>query len=361
VVLDGTMSYVLLDKSEERFTTQTMAMEKIAFPQVNLSAVLNPVPTIMSSSEFPQTENYFESSPAFARSLVSSASQALMFSIIRNARPKHIVEIGTFKGGTTECFSRALDANGDGIVHTIGPFDSAHFLPILKNWPDNLRSRVRFYPTDSMNFFMEVQREGYRPWLVFVDGCHDYEFALFDILCAARSISPGGFIVVDNASQAGPYFGAIDFLKANPGWLNCEWKPGSLDPTKAYDGERRAIIGTDFIVLRAPPNYMLGERPQSFGEIDCPAARVDGAKLNLAAPNHGTLHLQCVLRGFSSTQNVERVGSVSQVIEGISGETTLRFEKALALEGEWPACRVELWLTWLGPTPLALNSHPQVI
>jgi len=336
-------------------------MQEIPFLDVNLSAVADPIPLIMSAEEFRKTAKFFQESPASKRSLVSAASQALIFSLIRNSRPEHVVEVGSFMGGTTECIGLALEANGKGLVHTIGPFDSGHFLPVFNSWPRGLQSRVRFYPTDSMNFFMQMQRDGIRPWLVFVDGCHDYEFALFDIQCAARSISAGGFIVVDNVSQAGPYFAVRDFLEANPRWLNCQWKPGAFDPAKAYDRERRAIIGTDFSVLRAPYAYILNHRPRTFGEVDWPTAKVQGLKLQLAGACNGTLHLQCILRGFSNTENVERTSSMSQTIDGRDGEITLMFENVLALDGVWRSCRVEPWLTWSGQEPLALSDWPQAI
>jgi len=336
-------------------------MEEIAFPEVNLSAVMNPVPAIMSAKEFNDTTAYFLGSDSRARSLVSAVSQALMFSIVRNARPQHIVEIGTFKGGSTECLARGLEANGEGLLHTIGPFDSEHFLPVLKSWPDRLQSRVRFYPTDSMSFFMGIRRECIYPWFVFVDGCHDYEFALFDIQCAARSLSPGGFIVIDNVSQAGPYFAAADFLKMNPAWTNCELRAGIYDQAKAYDRERRSIIGTDFIVLRAPNAHTLNDRPRTFGELNWPAAKVQGVAVDLAAPQTGTLNIQCILRGFSDTQNVERLMSTSREIENESGFIEILFPKALALEGTWIACRVEPWFVWQGVAPLVLRDLPKVI
>jgi predicted O-methyltransferase YrrM len=336
-------------------------MHTIPFPLVDLSAVADPVPAILSAPEFRQTEEYFKANPASTRSLISPYGQALMFSLIRNAHPDHVVEIGSFKGGTTECLSRALDANGRGVIHTIGPFDSEHFLPVLESWPDNIRSRVRFYPTDSMSFFMRIQREGIRPWLVFVDGCHDYEFALFDIQCAARSLTPGGFIVVDNVSQVGPYFAALDFFKSTSGWLNCQWKPGAFDSTKAFDNERRAIINTDFFVLRAPNLYLLGDRPRTFGEVNWPSAAVHGLKLVLAETNKGTLHVQCVLRGFADTRNVELTSRLSVAIGGERDELTVMFEKPLVLEGNWSACRAEPWLIWMGASPLVLNEPPQII
>jgi predicted O-methyltransferase YrrM len=52
-------------------------------------------------------------------------------------------------------------------------------------------------------FFMEAHRRQFG--LVLVDGSHEYEFASFDIDAAPKRLERGGFIVIDNVSQAGPY------------------------------------------------------------------------------------------------------------------------------------------------------------
>jgi len=333
-------------------------MEKIPFPVVNLSKLDNPVPAIMTAPEFRAIVDFFANSAARERSLISPESLGLMFSIIRNARPEHVVEIGTFRGGTTEGISRALDANGQGLVHTISPVDSEYFLPYLESWPDHLTSRVRFYSMDSMTFFTHIQREGIRSGLVFVDGCHDYEYALFDIQCAARSLSSGGFIVVDNISQSGPYFAAADFMAANPHWRNCQWEPSAFDLTKAYDHDRVSINNTDFIILRAPSHYLLDSRPRTFGEVNWLSPTVTGVKLPISEANTGTLHVECVLRGFSSSQNLETTYRTSRQIDSDQGEFRIIFETPQTLNGEFHARRVEPWFIWTGDKPLKLRDFP---
>ena len=53
---------------------------------------------------------------------------------------------------------------------------------------------------------------------VLVDGNHEYEFALFDVMCAARAMRPGGLMVMDNIEQIGPRLAAKTFLERNPDW-----------------------------------------------------------------------------------------------------------------------------------------------
>jgi predicted O-methyltransferase YrrM len=335
-------------------------VSQIRFPIVDLRTTENPIPAIVSAPDFRHTLEFFTQSPASSRSLLPAMAQALIFSLVRNERPEHVVEIGTYKGGTTEGISRALDGNGRGLIHTLTPFDSELFLPYLETWPENLRARVHFYPLSSMDFFIRAQREKINPGFVLVDGNHDYEFALFDIQCAARSLDPGGFIAVDNVSQVGPYLAVMDFMKANPEWINCEWQAGRLDPTKAYDSERRGIVGTDFIVLRAPYAYYLRDRPRTFGEVAWPSTKVQGLRLQLAKPNKGTLHIQCVLRGYGDPTIFERIGEISMAIDGEVGKLDTMFKVPLMVE-ESSRYSVEPWLIWVGSAPLALSEVPHVV
>jgi predicted O-methyltransferase YrrM len=336
-------------------------LEDIPYPKVDLSVPGNPIGALVSSAEFERTARYFSDNPAAARSLVSGASQALLFTLVRNLAPAHVVEIGTFRGGTSEAIGRALHANGSGLLHTIGPFDRSLFLPLYRMWPEALRDRVRFYPIDSMAFFMRMQKNLIQPALVFVDGNHDYEFALFDILAAARYVAPGGFVVVDNVSQAGPYYAATDFLASHPEWLECAARSSQLDLTKAYDGERTGISNTDMVVLRAPMAHVVGARPRCFGEVILPQPVIKGVQIESAASKPGTLHVQCVLRGFSPTQNVEATEMTSVSIDGAGGRIFAAFERPLALNGDFVQYRAEAWLTFIGEGYLSQSAPPKII
>ena len=108
-------------------------------------------------------ERYFADSPSATRALLTPKAQALLFAIIRNLRPEHVVEIGTYKGGTAEGMARAVQANGHGMVHTVSPFDVERFEPIAARWPAELRLHMRYHPIDSMAFFMVTDHERIRP------------------------------------------------------------------------------------------------------------------------------------------------------------------------------------------------------
>jgi predicted O-methyltransferase YrrM len=337
----------------------------IPFPTIDLDKINNPTPAIVATQEFAQTVEFFANNPVAERSLVSSLGQALIYTVIRNQHPMHVVEIGTFRGGTTEVISRAVFANGSGVIHTIGPFDSDLFPPVFAHWPPELRAQVTFYPIDSMVYFMEMERLCIRPSLVFVDGMHDYEFASFDIQCAARRLTPGGFIFIDNVEQAGPYFAAVDFLERHPDWIDCGCASSSRNGTRAFDRSRSNIPGTDFMVLRAPSSYfyvLTGERPCSFGDGAWNKPRVTGLRLSLdGKQKSGTLHVQCMLRGFSlppGAAQTEVLAETSQRIDAGTTDVEVTFEKPAVLEPGFARYSAEPWLIWTGEGPLRISALP---
>jgi predicted O-methyltransferase YrrM len=328
-------------------------------PQIDLRRVPDPVPAILKAPEFAETTKYFAESPGGRRSLLTPMSQALLYALIRNMRPDHVVEIGTYRGGTAECLSRALQANGHGTLHTVSPYDAERFGPIFAQWPQELRARTRYYPVDSMMFFMQIDQERIQPDLVLVDGHHDYEFANFDIEASARRLTPGGFILIDNVAQAGPFRAASGFLSSHPGWRDCGVVFTPPDKTKAFDGSRSRVPGADFYILRAPFAYLIDDTPMTFGVMPWGEGQVRGLRLSLAKPRRvGTLYVECVLRAFSEARIDELVGHAERVVDGSSDQVDIAFEKPITAQGTFDYYRLEPWLIWQGDTPLPLTAAP---
>jgi predicted O-methyltransferase YrrM len=248
----------------DRIADLTIApLDDIECPRLDFLQLDDPVPAILDHPSFIETERHFAQSRASSRSLVSSHTQALLYTVARNLRPDHVLEIGVYKAATTEAIARALHANGRGRIHAIDPFRTEYISAILKQWPAELAARVAFHATSSVEFFAAVQKRGIVPMLVLVDGNHAYEFAYFDICSAARLLGPRGLMFIDNISQPGPFLAARDFLRNNPGWLECGGSPDdALD--KPFDPQRSRIRHTDLLVLRAPQHQHVGARPWSL-------------------------------------------------------------------------------------------------
>jgi hypothetical protein len=88
----------------------------------------------------------------------------------------------------------------------------------------------------------------------------------------AKSLARRSFLLVDNVSQPGPYYAAMDFLQRNPDWMQCKARdPKWADPNKAFDRERTSVPETDFEVLRAPRGYSIGSSrmPATIGTRPC--------------------------------------------------------------------------------------------
>lgn len=296
------------------------------------------VARIVDSSQHHQAAAMFAAHPYWADRIITEYGISLIYALVRNLRPEVVVEIGSFKGKTAYAITHALEQNAIGQLHTVGPFDADEFLPRYDQWPSALRVRVAFYPTNSAEFFMVNDRAGRLLDLSFVDGNHDYEFALFDIQCAARRTRPGGLILVDNVSQAGPFFATLDFLAANPGWREIGTKQVTSSSLLAFDRERASVPDTDFLILEAPQKYRVTTRPTTFGEVLWKGNVVSGARVDIEGD--GEVVCQCVLRSFG------RNGQTETITSG-RGSGEIRFETA-AIAPENDIYRVELWISSVG-------------
>ena len=203
----------------------------------------------------------------------------------------------------------------------------------------------------SMDFYYRLYVRGIRPEIAFIDGDHSYQAALFDMQSLARSLARRGFLLVDNVSQPGPYYAAMDFLQRNPDWTQCKARdPKWADPNKAFDRERTSVPETDFEILRAPRGYSIGSRPVTFGEMPS-TNEVKGLRI-LAKSAGGTLHAQCVLRGLGALGAEEVTMAALDIAK--PGKINLLFAKPLRIEGSFARCTAEPWLVWRGAAPLVL-------
>jgi len=326
-----------------------------AFPRIDLTAA-DPIAAIVSAPEFVALNRFFAEIDQAERALVSSGTQALLYALVRNLAPEHVIEIGTYRASTAKALCRALAANGRGALHTVDPAGGAAILRLLRRWPRALRERACFYPMSSMDFFNIAIFQRIASDLIFVDGNHDYEYALFDIESAARLVRPGGFVAVDNISQAGPFFAARDFLRGHPAWRECG---DCLESgrTAGFDLRRSTIPDTDLCVIRAPAGYVIGSRPETTGQQRIGAPHIQGIELAIARPATGTLRAQYVIRVREPVMS-EDATETTAILDGASGSTRIPFRWDFAAEHVQLERTVELWLSWSGTGELELSRPP---
>jgi predicted O-methyltransferase YrrM len=326
----------------------------LPLPEVDLEAS-DPVGVITAATEYEQCAQMLS---ALATGLISAHGRALLYSLIRMMKPSLVVEIGSYQAGTSKVICWALAANGQGRLHTIDPFGGDRVPGILASWPAPLRKFVRYFPVNSMEYFAALSESGERPDLIFVDGNHDYEFALFDIEAAARAISPGGFVVVDNTSQAGPFLAAQDFLKSHADWRECGGPSLAKTITDSPFEVRSAIRETDFCVLRAPKTTYFTGHPFTSGQLHWERTSLKSIRLNVLDGAPGILYAQCVLRTFGrGTSLGEFPCKGSDEIEN-PGEIAIELNFQLDEDAAEQAVRftVEPWFVWVGVRPLAVAS-----
>jgi len=327
-----------------------------ACAQVDLG-VEDPIDAILAAPEFSALAEFFAKINQVERALVSSDTQAILYALVRNLRPEHVFEIGTYRASTAKALCRALHANGRGLMHTVDPLNRGEILRLIRRWPAGLRERVCYYPNSSMDFFNLAVFWGLRSELIFVDGNHDYEYALFDIQSAARLVRPGGFIAIDNISQGGPFYAAQDFIRAHPSWRECGHCLEKNPVAAAFDLARSTIAGTDLCVIRAPAGHVISRRLETAGQQKVEPAEIGGVELPIARPASGTLHAQFVVR-VREPLMTEETTETSIVLQDAAGPTRVPLRWGFA-PNEVPLERtIELWLAWEGDSDLALTAPP---
>lgn len=196
------------------------------------------------------------------RSITGADEVATLALLVGRLRPGLVLEIGTFFAGTTRVLAEAAAAAGGRVV-TIDPFGGHRVPGLLAAWPADVRARVEFHAVTSMCYFtnLDLPKAGRSPLgLVFVDGNHAFEYALFDVVRAADHLTPGGAVVVDNMDQDGPRQAAAQFLEWNPAW--------------------RLFAGGKLYAAGDPVDADLTARPVGWGVLVAPAGvQVSGTAL----------------------------------------------------------------------------------
>jgi predicted O-methyltransferase YrrM len=315
-----------------------------------------------SSEAYERTVAFYGNYPQ--QSLISDESRALLHHLVMTRRPERVLEIGTFVAGTTEVFARALWEAGQGHIDTIDPFGAERCPPIIAAFPNELRDRITFSAVNSATHFDHALSHNRSYDLVFIDGNHELEYALFDIMCTARLISPRGLVVLDNVDQPGPRLATKLFLEQFPEWNDVTGVVTEVDPDAPFAAPIPSFPNTNFYLLEAPPHYVVRDKPRSFGSLDVDRAEVDGIELELAAPARGNLHIHVYARTFGLPEPEElqsrRTIALDYPETPADGPVRVPLHKALRTAFPQPGLlrRVEILLAFTGGSQLALRSPP---
>jgi Methyltransferase domain len=278
----------------------------VAYPDEAEDVTYASIAAWHSSDSFRTTSEMFREYPKL--SFVGGIAHQLLYHLVRTMKAREVIEIGTYYAATSEVITRALWENGQGTLHTTDPFGADRCPGIIGRWPAELRRHVTFYPVSSMDLFMDLDRRKVVLDVAFIDGNHDQEFAYFDLCSAARLMRPGGIVVMDNLEQAGVFWAALEFLRANPDWTEIGDSIGKFDPGNPFDDSRLFLGDTPFALLKAPAAFFVKATPRTTGNRPHATRRLSGLRLTMSSPApKGVLHVQIILRGFSEHQANEQL------------------------------------------------------
>ncbi len=147
------------------------------------------------------------------RGFGEDAFHTMWFLLFREFHPKSFLEIGVFRGQSLSLATLlARELKLDCFVQGISPFSSAggsykKYRVDVDYYHDTLKNFAHFcLPAPALLKAYSMDPEAARLitarlWdIIYIDGCHDYEVARQDWDLCAKSLSPGGLIILDDAS-----------------------------------------------------------------------------------------------------------------------------------------------------------------
>lgn len=173
-----------------------------------------------------------------------NSHHAYLSQAITDLRPRIVVEIGVWKGGSTIWMAQAMRDHGiDGVVLSVDTFlgswehyEQPEFFLSLKHkngYPNlyytfmtnvvssGVSEYVQPLPLDSANAFFVLHRKGLQADVIHIDAGHDYDAVLNDLRMWWQVLRPGGLLIADDYDADGIVWPTVmravnDFLKATP-------------------------------------------------------------------------------------------------------------------------------------------------
>ncbi|MGH7232104.1 MAG: class I SAM-dependent methyltransferase [Nitrospiraceae bacterium] len=140
----------------------------------------------------------------------------LLYTLVRGLKPKRVLEIGVYHGGSTAIISDALDQNGCGMLSSIDPH------PDLKIDWESVAHRVVLYRGYSPAILKEVHdAAGGHFDFCFIDADHSYGGVLRDAIGVMPYMAPGSYILFHDAHFADINAAIDDFLLTRTGITDC--------------------------------------------------------------------------------------------------------------------------------------------
>ena len=254
--------------------------------------------------------------------LTSYRESAMIYALIQHLRPTECLEIGTFFASTTRIMAEAIVEGKTGtILTTIDPFGKDRVPAIIEAWPKSLQSVTQYRPCNSMEYFLELETKRVPKGcesplgIAFVDGHHNFEYALYDIVRSADHVKPGGAIVVDNMEQPGPRAAALRFLEWNSGW-RLFYDGMIYGGDKSSKASANHILTTPTVawgVLLSPNGIQVASQDSKLNKLCLTYKPLNALRFNIVEASHpGTLHANFLYYAMPHDYHITGKGIVYQ-------------------------------------------------
>ena len=135
----------------------------------------------------------------------------LLYLLVRSQRPRKVIETGVRPGYTTAWILAALEANGEGMLHSLGPGPTGHRIQSVRDVtvgqfvPPPLRGRWTLVLGNSEDNLRNLLAELQPVDLFLSDNGPDADRARFELHAAWAGLSPNGILLAHH-------------VDANPAW-----------------------------------------------------------------------------------------------------------------------------------------------
>lgn len=165
-----------------------------------------------------------------ARGFGENAFHAMWYLLLREYKPKLCLEIGVYRGQVISLWAliaRMLDIKCE--IHGISPFaplgdEVSNYLAEVDYYADTISHHRKFHlepPILLRSLSTDVEAIEHiraRQWdLIYIDGSHDYEFALSDYENCRDNLAIGGLLVMDDSSLYSGYKPPLYSFAGHPG------------------------------------------------------------------------------------------------------------------------------------------------
>jgi predicted O-methyltransferase YrrM len=148
---------------------------------------------------------------------ISADNSRALYQFVRRRRPERVIEIGMAYGVSTLTILSAMEENGAGRLISIDPYTAwptGRLVALHQIQRAGLSHRHEHRHESSYQALPALLAAGAGPDLVYIDGCHNFDYVFVDFFFADKLLSAGGVVAFNDAGWR-TVFKVIRFLQTH--------------------------------------------------------------------------------------------------------------------------------------------------